>query len=338
MLENMLLKNYSLKNFNTMQVDAKAKYFSVVKNIYELHDLLSQNKFEDILVLGGGSNILFTKDYNGLVIKNEIEGIEIIQEDDENVKINVGAGVKWHDFVMFTVNNNWAGIENLVLIPGTVGAAPIQNIGAYGQEAKDTIVSVEAYNLSSLTLKTFSNNECNFSYRNSLFKQQKENKLIITSVTFGLTKKFEPNLSYPAIANSLLKKNVNNPTIREIADTIIEMRQSKLPDYTKLGNCGSFFTNPFLSKDEFESFIKINPGTPFFKFENGVKLSAGWLIEQCGWKGKNICNVGCYEKHALVIVNHGNATGKEVLDFANMIRKSVYDKFGIELEYEVNIK
>lgn len=334
----MLLKNYSLKNFNTMQVDVKSKYFSVVKNISELHDLLSQNMFEDILVLGGGSNILFTKDYNGLVIKNEIEGIEIIEEDDENVKIKVGAGVKWHDFVMFAVNNNWAGIENLVLIPGTVGAAPIQNIGAYGQEAKDTIVSVEAYNLSSLTLKTFSNNECNFSYRNSLFKQQKENKLIITSVTFSLTKKFVPNLSYPAITNSLLKKNVNNPTIREIADTIIEIRQSKLPDYTKLGNCGSFFTNPFLSKDKFESFIKINPGIPFFKFENGFKLSAGWLIEQCGWKGKNIGNVGCYEKHALVIVNHGNATGKEVLDFANMIRNSVYEKFGIELEYEVNIK
>lgn len=334
----MLFKNYSLKNFNTMRVDANAKYFFEVKNINELNNLLSQNRFDNILVIGGGSNLLFTKNYDGLIIKNEIEGIEILDEDDESIIIKAGAGLNWHEFVMFTVNNNWAGIENLVLIPGTVGAAPVQNIGAYGQEAKDTIVNVETYNLFSLTTRIFTNDECNFSYRNSLFKRQVKQELLITSVTFRLSKRFEPNLNYPAIQIALSKMQIKNPTLREIADIIIEIRQSKLPDYTKIGNCGSFFTNPFLSKNKFDEFIKVHPSAPSFKFDNGYKISAGWLIEQCGWKGKRIGNVGCYEKHSLVIVNYGEATGKEVLDFATLIQKSVYDTFGIELNYEVNIK
>ncbi len=334
----MLLKNYPLRDLNTMKVEANAKYFFAVRNLNELEDLFKNNRFDDKMILGGGSNILFTKDYDGLIIKNEINVIEIIEEDNETVKIKVGAGLNWHEFVMFAVNNNWSGIENLALIPGTVGAAPVQNIGAYGQEAKDTIINVETFNLSSLTSQIFTNTECNFSYRNSLFKRQTKNELLINSVTFQLKKKFEPNLSYPALAHSLLKSGITNPTIREIADTIIKIRQSKLPDYNKLGNCGSFFTNPFLSKSKFNDFIKAHPNTPHFSFDEGYKLSSGWLIEQCGWKGKRIGNVGCYEKHALVIVNYGNASGKEVLDFANLIRQSVYEKFGINLEYEVNIK
>lgn len=334
---NMIYKDYSLKNFNTMRIDVKAKYFYAVKNISDLNDLLNKNLFEDILVLGGGSNILFTKDYDGIVIKNEIPGINVIDEDDENVIVKVGAGVNWHEFVMFAVNNHWAGIENLALIPGTVGAAPIQNIGAYGQEAKDTIINVEAYNFSKHSSQTFSKEECNFSYRNSFFKQSKK-EFLINSVTFSLKKYFEPNLSYPVLIEALSKKNIKYPTIKEISETIIEIRKSKLPDYKVLGNCGSFFTNPFLSKNKFDEFIKVYPETPYFKFNNGYKLSAGWLIEKCGFKGKQIQNVGCYEKHALVIVNFGNASGNEVLEFANLIRDSVYNKFGIELEFEVNIK
>lgn len=333
----MLLKNYSLKNYNTMKVDAKANHFCIVKDLAEIEELLEKNSFNDFLILGSGSNILFTKDYEGLVIKNEIDGINILYENEEIVQVKVGGGVNWHEFVRSSVNNNWSGIENLALIPGTVGAAPVQNIGAYGQEVKDIILSVETYNLFSLTHRIFSNKDCNFSYRKSIFKQQLKKEYLITSVTFNLKKNFEPNLSYPVIKNALSKKGITNPTIKEVAETVIEIRQSKLPDYTKLSNCGSFFMNPFLPKDRFDDFINSFPDAPHFNFNAGYKISAGWLIEQCGWKGKRIGNVGCYEKHALVIVNYGNASGKEILDFADMIRKSVYENFGIMLNYEVYI-
>lgn len=333
----MLLKNYSLKNYNTMKVDAKANHFYIVKDLAEIEDLLKKNSFNDFLILGSGSNILFTKNYEGLVIKNEINGINVLYENEEIVQVKVGGGVNWHEFVMSSVKNNWSGIENLALIPGTVGASPVQNIGAYGQEVKDVIHSVEAFNLFSLTHKIFSNKDCNFSYRHSIFKQQLKKEYLITSVTFNLKKNFEPNLSYPVIKNALSKKGITNPTIEEVAETVIEIRQSKLPDYTKLSNCGSFFMNPFLPKDRFDDFINSFPDAPHFNFNDGYKISAGWLIEQCGWKGKRIGNVGCYEKHALVIVNYGNASGKEILDFADMIRKSVYEKFGVMLDYEVYI-
>jgi UDP-N-acetylmuramate dehydrogenase len=213
----------------------------------------------------------------------------------------------------------------------------VQNIGAYRQEVKDTILSVEVFDLQNLKEVSISNSDCKFSYRNSIFKQALKNKLIITSVIFELKKTFTPNIAFDAITKSLLAKNITNPTIRQLANTIIEIRNKKLPDYTVLSNCGSFFTNPFLNKNQFDEFHHKNPEAPFFQYENGYKLSAGWLIENCGWKGKRIGNVGCYKNHSLVIVNYGGATGPEILDIANLIKASVIDKYGVTLEYEVNI-
>ncbi len=333
----MISKNISLLKYNTMGIDVYADTFLTIRENPDLDKYFSKIPNNSILILGGGSNILFTKNFTGCIIKNEIAGIEVIDEDKDNVKIKAGAGVNWHSFVNFTVDNKWSGIESLILIPGTVGASPVQNIGAYGQEVKDTIFSLEAFDIENLKHITFLNSDCRFSYRNSIFKQEFKNKIIITSVTFGLKKTFEPNLSFPSVANVLAEKKVTNPTIRQYADTIIEIRNKKLPDYNSLSNCGSFFTNPFLNKNDFEEFKKRNPNSPFFQYESGYKLSAGWLIEECGWKGKRIGNVGCYKDHSLVIVNYGTATGKEVLHFANTIKQSVLDRFGVLLEYEVNV-
>jgi UDP-N-acetylmuramate dehydrogenase len=333
----MISKNISLLKYNTMGIDVYADTFLTIRENPDLDKYFSKIPNNSILILGGGSNILFTKNFTGCIIKNEIAGIEVIDEDKDNVKIKAGAGVNWHSFVNFTVDNKWSGIESLIVIPGTVGASPVQNIGAYGQEVKDTIFSLEAFDIENLKHITFLNSDCRFSYRNSIFKQEFKNKIIITSVTFGLKKTFEPNLSFPSVANVLAEKKVTNPTIRQYADTIIEIRNKKLPDYNSLSNCGSFFTNPFLNKNDFEKFKKRNPNSPFFQYESGYKLSAGWLIEECGWKGKRIGNVGCYKDHSLVIVNYGTATGKEVLHFANTIKQSVLDRFGVLLEYEVNV-
>ncbi|MDP2365452.1 MAG: UDP-N-acetylmuramate dehydrogenase [Ignavibacteria bacterium] len=333
----MILKNISLLKFNTMSVDVYANYFFTVRTKQDIDKYFNEISKDNILVLGGGSNILFTKNFSGCIIKNEIEGIEVIDEDSSTVIIKAGAGVNWNEFVNFTVDNNWSGIENLILIPGTVGASPVQNIGAYGQEVHNAILSIEAFNLKKLKEITFSNADCKFSYRNSIFKQELKNKIIITSVVFELKKSFVPNFTFPTVANTLTEKKITNPTIRQLADAIIEIRNKKLPDYNSVSNCGSFFTNPFLNKNDFEDFKKNNSDAPFFPYESGYKLSAGWLIEKCGWKGKRIGNVGCYKDHSLVILNYGGATGEEVLQFANMIKQSVMDKFGIMLDYEVNI-
>lgn len=328
--------NVPLKNFNTMKVDVNASYFSAVKNPEQLKEVLSNN-FKNILVIGSGSNILFTKDFQGLVIKNEIPGIKIFSEDEHSVKIKAGAGVNWHELVMYCVKKNWSGIENLALIPGTVGAAPVQNIGAYGQEIKDVINKIDAYEIASLKSVIFKNSDCRFSYRNSIFKHHVKNKYIITSITLELKKQFDPVITYPALSKVIKDKNILNPSLKQMAETVIEIRQSKLPDYFTLSNCGSFFTNPFLTRPELTEFMVKYPGAPFFPFENGFKLSAGWLIEQCGWKGKRIGNVGCYEHHALVIVNYDGATGSEIYKFSTMVRDSVYEKFGVVIQYEVNI-
>ncbi len=333
----MVLKNISLYKYNTMSVDVSANYFIIIRNKQDLNKYLNEISTNDILVLGGGSNILFTKNFNGCVIKNEISGMEVLDEDSSFVRIRAGAGVNWHNFVNFTVDNNWSGIENLILIPGTVGASPVQNIGAYGQEVNNVILSIEAFDLINLKEIKLTNSDCKFSYRNSIFKQELKNKIIITSVVFELKKSFIPILTFPAVANTLSEKKITNPTIRQFADAIVEIRNKKLPDYNSLSNCGSFFTNPFLSKNDFEVFHKSNPDAPFFAYQEGYKLSAGWLIEKCGWKGKRIGNVGCYKDHSLVIVNYGGATGKEVLHFAELIMKSVNDEFGIQLNYEVNV-
>ena len=320
-----------------MSVDVCADSFLVIREKADLNKYSNEISAKDIIVLGGGSNILFTKNFNGCIVKNEISGIEVLDEDSSSVRIKAGGGVNWNEFVNFAVDNNWAGIENLILIPGTVGASPVQNIGAYGQEVKDVILSVEAFDLINLKEITFLNSDCKFSYRNSTFKQEIKNKIIITSVVFELKKSFTPILTFPAVSNILSEKKIINPTIRQFADAIVEIRNQKLPDYNSLGNCGSFFTNPFLDKNDFEDFHKNNSDAPFFSYQEGYKLSAGWLIEKCGWKGKRIGNVGCYKDHSLVIVNYGGATGKEVLHFADMIKQSVKDKFGIMLDYEVNI-
>ena len=333
----MVLKNISLYKYNTMSVDVYADSFCIINEIKDLHKYLNEISSYNILVLGGGSNILFTKNFKGCIIKNEISGIEVLDEDSSSVRIKAGGGVNWNEFVNFAVDNNWAGIENLILIPGTVGASPVQNIGAYGQEIKNVILSIEAFDLINLKEITFSNSDCKFSYRNSIFKQELKNKIIITSVVFELKKSFLPILTFPAVSNILSEKKINNPSIRQFADAIVEIRNQKLPDYKSLSNCGSFFTNPFLNKNDFEDFQKNNSDAPFFPYQEGYKLSAGWLIEKCGWKGKRIGNVGCYKDHSLVIVNYGGATGKEVLQFANMIKQSVVDNFGIMLDYEVNI-
>ena len=333
----MIYKNISLLKYNTMGVDVNADYFFTLQNEQDIDKSFSEISADRILVIGGGSNILFTKNFNGCVIKNEIAGIEVLDEDSSSVRIKAGAGVNWNNFVNFTVDNNWSGIESLILIPGTVGASPVQNIGAYGQEVKDTIIIIEAFDLVNLKHITLSNSDCKFSYRNSIFKQNLKNKIIITSVVFELKKSFIPNLTFPAVANALSEKKIINPTIRQFADAIIEIRNKKLPDYNVLSNCGSFFTNPFLNKIDFEDFYKNNPDAPFFQYEEGYKFSAGWLIEKCGWKGKRIGNVGCYKDHSLVIVNYGGATGEEVLRFTELIRQSVNDEFGIMLDYEVNI-
>jgi UDP-N-acetylmuramate dehydrogenase len=333
----MISKNISLLKYNTMGINVNADYFFTLQKKQDIDKCFSEIPTNNILVLGGGSNILFTKNFSGCVLKNEIVGMEVIDEDNYTVKIKAGAGVNWHEFVNYTVDNNWSGIESLIAIPGTVGASPVQNIGAYGQEVKDSILSLEAFDLTTLKYLTFSNLDCKFSYRNSVFKKELKNKIIITSVTFRLEKTFKANLSFPSVVNVLVGKKINNPTIRQYTDAIIEIRNNKLPDHNSLSNCGSFFTNPFLNKIDFELFNKHNPEAPFFTYGSGYKLSAGWLIEKCGWKGKRVGDVGCYKDHSLVIVNYGKATGQEVLNFANTIKKSVWNKFGIMLDYEVNI-
>jgi len=321
-----------------MGIDINANLFFTIRKKADIIEHLNELPPCEILVLGAGSNILFTKSFKGCVIKNEIMGTEIIDEDNKSVKIRVGAGEDWNGFVNFAIDNNLAGIENLILIPGTVGASPVQNSGAYGQEVKDTILSVEAFDLQNLKEFSISNSDCKFSYRNSIFKQEIKNKMIITSVIFELKKTFTPNLTFDAITKLLLEKKIINPSMRQLANTIIEIRNKKLPDYKVLSNCGSFFTNPYLNKNQFDEFHHKNPDAPFFQYKNGYKLSAGWLIEMCGWKGKRIGNVGCYKNHSLVIVNYGGATGSEILNFANLIKTSVFDKYGVALEYEVNIR
>jgi UDP-N-acetylmuramate dehydrogenase len=294
-----------------------------------------QNK--PFLILGGGSNILFTNDFDGLVIKMEIKGIKLLNETSTDVLISVGAGENWHLLVKYCVQKGWGGIENLSLIPGTVGAAPIQNIGAYGVEAKDSIQKIIAYDTQSNQWITLNNEACHFDYRNSIFKQEK-NRYIISEVHFLLQK--QPNLrtDYGAIRDVLHKKQIKQASIQDISDAIIEIRSEKLPDPAVLGNAGSFFKNPTVSQTQFNQLKESHPNLVAFPISNSeYKIAAGWLIEQAGWKGKKQGPVGCYEKQALVIVNYDHATGKEIFNFSESIIQSVNNKFGIQLEREVNI-
>lgn len=339
-MENLLTQNHSLKNLNTFGVDVKAKLFAELLSEKELVELIcnKKNNQEKKLILGCGSNILFTKDFDGLVIKVSISGINVIEENDESVLIEAGAGVIWDELVKYCVEKNYGGIENLTLIPGTVGAAPIQNIGAYGQELSDTFYSLDGVYTETCEKKTFRKSECRFSYRSSIFKRELKNKFIITSVRLKLSKNRNPITHYKTLQDYLSKNNILNPTITEISKVIEEIRRQRLPDPAKIGNAGSFFKNPEVSKD---TFIKLKSEfIDVISFETDsekVKISAGWLIEKSGWKGKRAGDVGTSTDHALVICNYGNATGAEILELAMRIKEEVANKFGITLEEEVNI-
>jgi len=335
-----LLENYSLKNLNTFGIEASTKYFAEIFSEEELVELLSDDKSrrEKKIVLGGGSNILFTKNFNGLLIKNSISTINIFKENDDSVLIEAGAGVVWDNLVKFCVERNFGGIENLTLIPGTVGAAPIQNIGAYGQELADTFYSLDGFYFENCEKKTFSKSECGFSYRSSIFKEKLKDKFIVTSIKLKLNKIFKLNNSYKTLNEYLEKAGIKNPTIRNISDAVAEIRRSRLPDPSKLGNAGSFFKNPEVNFETLEKLKSEYPDIKSFPSESGkVKISAGWLIEKCGLKGKRVSDVGTSPDHALVICNFGNATGNEILEFAMRVKKEVAIKFGITLQEEVNI-
>ena len=329
--------NISLKSFNTFGIDVQSASFVEVSTIAELKQII-QNTTQEMLILGEGSNILFTQNYAGLVIKNNIKGIEIISEDKQKIILKVGAGENWHEFVMHCIKNNYAGLENLSLIPGTVGASPMQNIGAYGVEVKDTIISVEALNKSTLQLESFTNIACEFDYRSSIFKTTLKDKYFITSVVFGLSKKPTINSSYGAINDELKSMKVANPTIQDISKAVINIRSSKLPNPKEIGNSGSFFKNPVVSFSKKNDLLLKYPSMPHYLQNDGTfKIAAGWLIEACGWKGKRIDNYGVHTKQALVLVNYGGATGKEIYHLSEQIIQSVKSTFDIELEREVNI-
>ncbi|WP_394363812.1 UDP-N-acetylmuramate dehydrogenase [Chryseobacterium indologenes] len=334
-------ENFSLQSYNTFGVDANTQYFTEVKSIEELKDALTFSKDQclPILFLGGGSNILLTKNFNGLAVKINLKGIseEIINENE--VLVTAKAGENWHEFVMYCLQKNFGGLENLSLIPGNVGTSPMQNIGAYGTEIKDTFVSCKVLDVENLEIRTFNLEECKFGYRDSIFKQEGRGKYVILEVSFKLTQKdHHIKTEYGAIKSELEHLNIQNPTIQDVSRAVINIRQSKLPDPKQIGNAGSFFKNPTIPLAQFESIRQKFENIQGYPNGNMVKVPAGWLIEQCGWKGKQIGNVASHKLQSLVIVNAtGKATGQEIFDFSTDIINSVKEKFGIELEREVNI-
>jgi len=333
-------KNISLKKFNTFGIDVLAKEFIEVQSIEEVQQLCSDFDFEHnkFMILGKGSNVLLSADFDGLVIKIGIKGISTIKETDEQIWLEVMGGEAWHEFVMYCVNNKFGGVENMALIPSSVGAAPIQNIGAYGAEIKNVIEEVCCIEIKTGNIVKFSNEECKFGYRDSIFKHVANGKFIIVSVIFRLSKKPMLNYSYKDIEKKLSERQISTPSIKDICDIIIEVRNSKLPDFNELGNAGSFFKNPIVSNEKFEMLKSEFPNIiGNIDGKENIKLYAGWLIESCGWKGKRIGNAGVHKDQALVIVNYGNASGEEILDLAKQIVKSVADKFGVVLSPEVNI-
>ena len=330
-------ENISLKEYNTFGIDVNAKRFVSITSVYQLQQLIKEEK--DIFLISGGSNMLLTKDIETLVVHINFKGISIDQQNHNDVYITVNAGENWHEFVLWCVSLNYGGLENLSLIPGNVGTCPIQNIGAYGVEVKDTITKVEAIEIKTGKLVSFSAEECQFGYRNSIFKNKAKGKYILTSVSFKLTKNnHKLNTSYGAIESELSSKGITNPTIKDISDAVITIRQSKLPDPKEIGNSGSFFKNPVISKEHFEKLQKNYPNIPSYVIsDTEIKVPAGWLIEQSGFKGKRFGNYGVHEKQALVLVNYGDASGKEIYELAQKIQLTIKDTFDINLEIEVNI-
>jgi len=331
-------QNKSLKEFNTFGIAADAAFFGSFTNVAELEALLSYQPQLSTLILGGGSNILFTGNFTGRVLKNEIKGIETIRQDDSFVYVKAGAGENWHRFVLFCIAQNWGGVENLSLIPGNIGASPMQNIGAYGVEIKDVFESLEAYHLHDKKMVEFNLPDCAFGYRESVFKRKYRDQFAIVSVTLKLRKQPIFHTSYGAIAEALEKAAVQTLSIKSISDAVIRIRSSKLPDPAVIGNAGSFFKNPELPAEPFGMLKEKFPAIVGYPLPNGmVKLAAGWLIEQCGWKGYRKGDAGCHAKQALVLVNYGHASGSEIYDLSTAIQQSVIEKFGVTLEREVNI-
>ena len=334
------IKDYSLKGHNTFGIEAKCRRFLEFSSVNEAQDVLPTLRGEDapLMLLGGGSNLLLTKDFSGTVIHSAIMGAEAHETGDGHVLLRCGSGEKWDDIVDLCVNRGWYGAENLSLIPGDVGASAVQNIGAYGVEAKDLIVRVEAVEIATGNLHLFTNEECRYSYRQSRFKQDWRDHFFITHVTYRLSLTFNPHLDYGNIRMELEDKGISNPTAAELRQTIIDIRNAKLPDPKMEGNAGSFFMNPVVSRKKYERLSADYPNMPHYTIdEDHEKIPAGWMIEQCGWKGKTLGRAGVHHRQALVLVNKGDATGEEIVHLCEQIRMDVYNRFGIEIHPEVNI-
>jgi len=334
-----LLENISLKSFNTFGVEAKARFFAFISTVNELREIMQlKAEKQKLFILGGGSNVLFTQDVDGLVLINRTTGIERIDEDENSVTIKAGSGENWSDLVDFTVAQNLGGLENMSLIPGSVGAAPVQNIGAYGVEQKDSMLSLEAMNLETGLIRTFTHLECEFGYRYSIFKNHEKGKWFILNVSYRLLKYPQINLNYKPLKEYFSDKDASEISLKQISEAVKSIRRSKLPDPKVLGNGGSFFKNPIITKQDFLPMQKKFPTIPFYELPDGkIKLAAGWLIEQCGWKGRNQGQAGVHKNQALVLVNLGNAKGADILNLAKAIQADVWNKFGIKLEAEVSI-
>lgn len=334
-------ENISLKPFNSFGVQATARWFCCISSEADWQELIQMPLYRTTprLLLGGGSNILFTRNFDGLVIKCELKGIEVIDQSDESIDIRVASGETWHELVMHCVDCNWGGLENLSLIPGTVGAAPIQNIGAYGVEVAELIRRVDGWYLSSGARVSFDKQACRFGYRESVFKSDLKEKIFISSVTLTLrTKNHRLNVGYGALQDTLKQMRVTSPSIRSVSDAVIRIRSSKLPDYKVVGNAGSFFKNPTLTKENYNKLLAAFPSMPSYPADHqSVKVPAAWLIEQCGWKGKTINHVGVHPHQALVLVNYGGGSGEEILRLSEQIQSSVKERFHIELTPEVNV-
>jgi len=331
--------DFSLKNYNTFSIDAKAREFISVHSVEELKQAIAENRGKKLFILGGGSNMLLTKDIDALVLHIDIKGKRIVHQDDDHVWIEASAGENWHEFVLYTISQDYGGLENMSLIPGNVGTTPIQNIGAYGAEIKDTMISCDALDIETLEVKTFLNADCHFGYRESIFKNQVKGRYIIVSVQFRLTRHSHViRTAYGDIQAELASKNIANPTIKNVSDAVTAIRQSKLPDPKILGNSGSFFKNPVIPKSQFDALQQKFPDVKSFPVsETEVKVPAGWLIEKAGLKGKRFGNAGVHEKQALVIVNYGGATGAEILNVSRTVQETVKEMFGINIEAEVNV-
>lgn len=336
----MVKSDVSLKPYNTFGIEVASKYFSEVSNEDQVRSVIQEKSFTSNknLILGGGSNVLFTKNFDGIVVKNNISGIEIISENENEVLVKVGGGVVWHDFVLYSIDQGWCGLENLSLIPGSVGASPMQNIGAYGVEIKDIFEELEAINLSTGEIDYFNNSACEFGYRESVFKKSLKGQYLISRVTYRLSKKNKFNTSYGAINQQLEAMNISDLSAKNISDAVVAIRQSKLPDPKEIGNSGSFFKNPIVDKDQYDLLQSKFPNIVGYPSgANQIKLAAGWLIDQAGWKGKTINNFGVHKNQALVLVNYGGATGQEIYNLSEEIMQSIKERFNVSLEREVNI-